>query len=346
MGEQSGGNPRFKSAGTQWKSSWKGRVPFTEMCCIDGFNQSGITGNWYQDLGGVLPLVPASGFFISAVVGIGSLPLPGGSGTAVIASNGNVAGEGWELVAFDGALTPAGDPTVGFAFRVYDGVGITAVVLQGGAGVYAIENNSGGGIEPQLGVDQLLFRIFAWFEAPGAFTDGAINIAVEGTSQGPMVALAAPYVNTDPRFFMGVGQGLNPFLAPNCIQGLVGGDGIPSGTTVADMDSVIAGDVPTDFPGWIHEVGLGFTQLGDNQFDDAAENQIVAPTGGTFVPTLSPTNGWRANNPALSVGLAPDPLAPFLGAVSLTPAFPLVFPRDTLTVACAQPSVFWAQTIA
>jgi hypothetical protein len=319
------------------------------MCCIDGFNQSGITGNWYQDggeSGDVIDIDPDEGFFVAAVVALSDLPLPGISGEAIIASNGGLADEGWELYLANGPVDFFGNPTVLFGFRVYGGAGVVADRV---ASIGAIGFEPSLVLEPQLGITQVFFRIFAWFEAVGATPFGSINIAVEGDAGGIFnTSLSAAYVNSSPRFKLGVGQGVSPLLSTNCLQGVVLGNGVPSGTAVEAMNTVLSGadNAPVTEPGWLQEVGplsqLPVTSPG--RFDDAAQYQIVAPNGRTFVPTLTAVNGWRANNPALPVGDAPDPLLPFLGSVSLVPAFPLVFPRNSLDIECSQPSVFWSQT--
>lgn len=323
MGQQSGGNPRFKSAGTLWKSSWRGRVPFTEMCWFQGFSQE-ISGNWYQDLGGVLPLVPANGFFVGAVVGIATPP-SGPSSEAVIASNGNVANEGWELVAFAGPPFPDGTPTVGFAFRVFDGAGIAAQSATPALAIFT---------DPQLGVDQIVYRVWAWFEPPSVgFTDGAIEILAE-TSLGGLAPLSAPYVNSDPRFFMGVGSGLRPFSLPNCIHGVVGGDGVPVGSQ-SNM-RILGGR-------WQEQIGPYFNASGPEP-----EYQIVAPDGGILVPSLNPTDGWRANNPPVISNqgpeAAPNPMPPFIGSVDLDFAFPVGELRGPVSAACSR-AVFYSETL-
>lgn len=313
-------------------------MAFTEMCWFQRFSQD-LSGNWYVDTGGVLPLVPANGFFIGAVVAVSQAPT-GIPAEAVIASNGNVVNEGWELVMFAGTPTPEGQETVGFAFRVFDGAGIAAQVV---TEPLVLD------IDPDVGVDQLLIRVMAWFEAPDAgAVNGAINIDAEG-ARGSVgrEELTSPYVNSDPLFKMGVGSGIRPFELPNCIHGLVGGDGVPGGATVSgSMYLVLEGVSVDNFPGWFAQIGPWTNALSANAPPEGHQYQIVAPDGGTLVPTLNPTNGWRANNPPVisgESGAAPNPLLPFLGAVDLDFAFPVGFPREPVNAACSQPSIFLSE---
>jgi hypothetical protein len=287
------------------------------MCWFQGFNDGIVTAQWYEDTGGVLPLDPANGFFIAAVVGIAVVP----SNFEVIARNGDVANEGWELRAVNSGVNPVtGNPLLSFDFRVYDGAVVTATVT---AGPFEIAPE----IEPQLGVSQILFRVFAWFDTPdGGAPNGTINIRAEDQTGlvGVGAALTNPYVNTTPFFRVGAATIVSTALTlPNCIHGIVGGDGIPAGAT----DATLAGP----YLAWLASV--------------KAESQIVAPLPDLGIPTLLSSNGWRANNPFLGPGDAPDPVIPFLGPVDLDFVFAAGGFRPPLTVACAQPSVFWIDTL-
>jgi hypothetical protein len=305
------GNPRFKGGGSLWKSSWKRQVPYTEMCWFLGFNDS-LFGQWYEDPGGVLPLVPGDGFWLGAVVGVVAPPNLGT--VEFIARNGAVSAEGWDLIMTNPGPTPAGIPTVGFTFRVWDGA---VVAASAPSGAFEIS------LDPQLGVTQRLLRVFAWFLPPpdgGAF--GSINISVESVPAiGGPFPLASAYLNSTPLLTLGKGDVLGSTLsAPNCLHGLVGGDGVKLGDD-ADMRVTAAA--------WAAQVH--------------AEYQIVVPSTEP-VASLAPIAGWRANDPALGVGTAPNPLAPFVGSTDLVfgnPA-PLATP---LSVACSQPSVFVANGV-
>jgi len=303
MGDQSGGNPRFKSAGSLWKSSWKGRVPFTEMCCIEGFDSDPqVAAALYLDFGGALPIVPANGFWLGAVVGVAVSP-PGAAQT--IAKNGSIANEGWTLTMSDAGDSATGVERVNFTFTVFGGAGAVATVTLNFPIALTL-------LEAQLGISKTYFRIFAWFLPPpdgGAF--GSINLNVEGFLSSGSVALSAAYVNSAPSLRVGADSGGGPAITtPNCLHGLVGGDGVANGDD-ADMTLTAAA--------WRAQVAL--------------EHQIVAaPT--TVLPGLVADNGWRANSPALPVAAAPNPLEPFVGAVDLVQI------GKGLTVDCSQPSVF------
>jgi hypothetical protein len=313
MGDFAGeGNPRFKGPGSLWKTSWRGKVPYTEMCCFLNFDDDP-AGQWYEDPGGALPLVPGAGFWIGAVIGVAAAP-SGGTPVEFIARNGAVSGEGWDLIMNDGGPDPSsGNPRVSFTFAVYDGAVVTAAATTGAAEFV---------LDPQAGIDRVFYRILAWFLPPpdgGAF--GSINIAQEGFVAGAPIPLAAAYVNTTPFLTVGKGDILGTALtAPNCLHGLVGGDGVKLGDD-ADMAAAALA--------WARQVHV--------------EYQIV-PLAPPALPAITTIAGWRGNTPYLLEGDAPDPLAPFVGAV------PLVFanavpPASLLSVSCGQPSVFAAQTI-
>lgn len=44
MGQQAGGSARFKGPGSLWKTSWKGKRPLLQLCCLEGFDP-----NFYEN---------------------------------------------------------------------------------------------------------------------------------------------------------------------------------------------------------------------------------------------------------------------------------------------------------
>ena len=72
MGDQAGGNARFTGPGSLWKTSWKGKVAFSELCCFAGFDRA---VNWYEDPGGALDITPADGQWINLIASIDA-PVP------------------------------------------------------------------------------------------------------------------------------------------------------------------------------------------------------------------------------------------------------------------------------
>jgi hypothetical protein len=304
MGNQAGGRARFKGAGSLWKTSWKGRSAFSEFCCFQGFAR-GEGGRYYTEPGGALDIVPAVGTWLNFIVDFGA-PLALGT-SEFIARNGTDP-EGWELIANQGMAVDG--EGVSFTFRVYDGAGVTASVTTTTIFSLALLD----GI-----LDSIGFRISAFFLPPsGPAPNGQIAIAVEGLLTTPFASLLAPYVNTTPALLLGIGTGAltEDFGPPQSICGLAGGEG---DFTALESAAHTA---------WIAQV--------------AAESQMVVMPGvvsGNAVPGYTVEDGWRGNNPYLSSGDAPDPLAPFVGADSLVEAGG----TGTLTVECGT-VIFSAET--
>lgn len=304
-----------------WKTSWRGKAPFTEMCCIGGFTDP-FPNQFYEDAGGALDIVPASGFFLNAIVGVSAPP----DGEEVIARNGGVAAEGWELVMFDPGLA---FPAVNFRFRVFDGVGPVEVTVFGTPGFSldpSFVNPSGFFNFP----DRVFFRISCAFFVPGSPVGGAfgaIAISVEGRdSTAP--TLAAAYVNTTPLLLVG-SDTLRAFEDPNCIHGVAGGTAPWSSGAV--------------FPVTAHQWAGSVAPLSNSligTISDGGSYQLEPMPDPSSLGVVN-TNGWRANYPELPTGDAPSPFLPFIGAT------PLLYangpPSGALTVSCEQPSVFWSE---
>lgn len=294
---------------------------FTEMCCVEGFSDA-FPNQFYQDAGGALDIVPATGFFLNAIVGVSAPP----DNEEVIARNGSVASEGWELVMFDPGV---GTPSVNFRFRVYDAGGPIEVIPTGS---FSLDPTAV--LNPGLTnfPDRIFFRISCAFYpaggSGGAF--GTIQIRVEGFSF-TAAALTAAYVNTTPLLLVG-SDTLRAFEVPNCIHGIAGGTCTwPVGdiSFLPTVDAWAASVGPYD----ISSPTAGFvSDTGSYQLEPMPDPLSVGVTN---------TNGWRANYPELPQGDAPSPFLPFIGAT------PLLYangpPSGALTVTCSQPSVFWSE---
>lgn len=303
MPEQAGGGTRFAKAGSLWKTSWKGRVPFSESFCISGFSGA-LGGNYYVDAA-VLPGSTATGFFVGAVVGLEVVP----AGSNVIARSGNLIDEGWTL-----DIIPGGQPgEVAFRFTVGNGVGIAAQVQRS---VFITNVGDPGGPET-IFVSVLAGLSTAANDPP----DGAAFIAVSGLTGGASFSgqvLNAPYLNSAPSLRVGIG-GIpgTQFAAPNCIQGIVGGT------------------APWTFGGGGTQIIPIFNAWNAlNASTDVAPTQIQSvPDDPTTPIGIVNTNGWRS---PLVPGDAPNPLTPFVGAVNLVyaldPAFPLAVMRHSPAV--------------
>ena len=206
MADQSGGNARFKGPGSQWKSSWKGKKPFNDMCCFQGFSIEP-DGAYYEEPGGALDLAPG-GYWLGALIHVDHA-LPDGVEQYIAMNSGAPGTEGWELV-YNKKTSTAYE----FKFRVYDGAGIAASVTT--PSVF---------ISPNVDED-IPIRIAAFFLAP---TGGAPNgaIAINAENQPAFASLASPYSNPSPYLRLGVStldeeQSMSP---PQCIYGLEGGEG-------------------------------------------------------------------------------------------------------------------------
>jgi hypothetical protein len=264
-----------------WKSSWKGKAPFNELCCFTGFTRSD-PGAYYQEPGGALDIVPAAGYWLAFLVKIGA-PLPDGV-DIFIARNGT-APEGWELIANRALI--GGEEGVSFTFRVYDGAAIAATRTS----ITMTLEDLTSGLYDAIG-----FRINAFFLPPtGGFPDGRITIATEGTVQS-MVPLTSTYSNTSPVLNLGIGTaGLEQDLGTTgAICGIAGGEGDYEALQFAAHAEWL--DLVAEVP------------------------QLVAvpeTVDGFSAPGYTADNGWRGNLPYLTPGDAPDPLAPFIGATDL-----------------------------
>lgn len=303
MGDQAGGNVRFRGPGSLWKSSWKGRRPFSQMCCVSGFGPT-ITDQYYVNDNGPLPIVPANGFFLGALVGVSQIP----TGTEVIARNGNVANEGWRLSMFS-QLTIDGGPGVGFNFTFFDGAGVAlALVSANGAPLWTEDE------QQFFGPERILFAFVGYEPPSGSFPNGeAAMLTLFSSASG---ALAAPYVNSDPRLSVGR-DGLDVLEAPNCLVGLVGGEALfNEGAIVAETISLaiqwlLAMEAAGEFLEVPNNIGLtGFANL----------------------------NGWRIVGNAGPGSSAPNPLPDFVDSE------PLVYanaqpPAGDLTIDCISPVI-------
>jgi hypothetical protein len=284
--------------------SWKGKAPLTESCCIEAFDAG---AQVYEEPGGALDIVPASGWFIATAVKVTSLP----TGPQTILRNGNVIGEGWELVMDAGLNQDQID------FRLTVNAVTSEVNVDFPTAV--LEN-----LQLIHGSDfGLWYRVFAWFYPPGSLlggVNGAFRIRAENFSATSDTSMVAPYVNSSPDLFAGL-----TLEDPNCIMGLVGGNGV-LGDGTDDMPSVAIA--------WSAEVGP-YEVLSDVISDyTTAAYQIVAVPDITGLGNIVNTNGWR---PAPPPGVAPNPLEPFIGVPPLVYA---IDPGPDLRVDCEQPTVF------
>lgn len=307
MPEQAGGGTRFARAGSLWKTSWKGKVPFSESCCISGFSGA-LGGNYYVDAA-VLPGSTGTGFFVGAVVGLEVVP----AGSNVIARSGNLIDEGWTL-----EILPGGQPNeVSFRFTVGNGFGVAAQVDES-----VFITNVGQPAGPEIVFVSVLAGLTT---AVGDPPDGAAFIVVSNTTGAGSGAffsaqvLNAPYLNSTPSLRVGIG-GIpgTQFAAPNCIQGIVGG-------TAPWVSGGGGTSITPVFRAW--NALNADTSVAPTQIQPVPEAAV--PIG------IVNTNGWRSPT---TPGAAPDPLPPFIGAVDLTYALDPNFP---LAVGCHSPTVFY-----
>jgi hypothetical protein len=308
MSKLVGGNVRFRGPGRSWKSSWRGRTIFSELCCVHGFENI----VFYQNASGPLDIVPASGFFLGALVGVAEPP----AGVAVIARNGDPL-NGWQLDMIDNS--GAWGAGVSFRYTVYDGANIAAQVV---TPLVSLANVGG------IGPPKLFVDVMVAFYQPALFPpDGMIAIAIGGALMGSE-ALAAPYANANPQLLVGrdVDElGADTFDSPNCISGLVGGTAPWTDQTLAAVsgqwrDALTAGGDTTAAPGQMVEV----------------------PT--TSVPGMVNTNGWRIPGGSVPGAAAPSPLAGFIGAEALEYGYvpvEIIGDPPTLTLESVSPVLFW-----
>lgn len=277
MGSQAGGNVRFRGPGSLWKSSWKGRPLYSEVCCITGF-AADTEGQFYENDDGPLNITPALGWFLGALPIVEEVP----AAPVVIARNGGVATEGWVLSMFDDSIS-AGEPAVGFTFTVFDGAGVAATVSVGGVLLRNLDQIGGAIAVP----------LIAAIEPPsGGFPNGRAILAVTGGTS--VAALGTPYLNTDPTLLVGT-DGTSPFVEPNCISGLVGGT---APWTAADGQTEVAA-----------------TLVAWGPLLQAANQVVEVPN--TAQAGLVNTNGWRIDANTSPFTIAPNPLPDFVDAEPL-----------------------------
>lgn len=312
------GNPRFKGGGSQWKTSWGRKVPFTEMCCIEGMADDA-ESQFYEDPGGALDIVPASGWFLGTVFKLSAKP----DSDEIIVRNGAMAGEGWQIEA----LAFGGATQVGFRMTVWDTGG--ARTLDSSLLTFPFS-----ALLPEHGVDGLYVRLSAVFYPPGSSEGGAFGsftFRVEGGNVSGATPLVAAYLNSSPHLFLGDdAAGGSAFEPPNCIHGLIGGDG-PMGDN--------ADEYVTAHQQWIESIGPAVTSTSPLEYSDGGSYQIEPFPDPSGLGRFANTNGWRANNPFLGPGIAPNPWEPFIGATDLVYGEPQPPARD-LAVVCSQPTLF------
>lgn len=293
------GFSRFRGGGSLWKTSWRGRIPYTEMCCIEGFGDQ-----FYLSNSDLMPLDFVGGSWFAVVVGITSPPAVG---TWEGIARGSAAGSGaWDL----SYTSNAGG---GLLFRLRLNVGLpsemtfaSTVVVVGDPQEYAA-----------LGYE-VFYRIFVQaVPVSGGAPNGSIAMWAEGQNVAPVGAnpLSDPYSAASPATVLGLAAADTQALqAPNCIHGAV------AGASSTQLDPLNAGGAATPFFADIEE-----------QF------QITSPPpfalDGSPAAGFAVLNGWRANNPALPVGNAPASWLPYEGADALAYGNP---EGGVLTVMCGQ----------
>lgn len=285
------GNTRFKGGGSLWKSSWKGSVLNTEMCCLDGFESVAFgdppVERWYEGAVGLLPIVPANGFLFGAVVQVSEPPVPN---AVPIAQNTDGSTAGWRMEMLD-ASPSADDPRVSFRFTMYGAAGVVGQVVSDEVLLSAVV--PGFGLPPAITI-----RVLVAVSPPsGGVPNGLLTIIPRSTfGIGPSsVALSAPYAGGNSPFYLGArGPGVSSaFQSPNCIHGVVAAEA----------------PLPLDGLASINAIYDAWTALIDVSY------QIEPlPTADVLVPVTNLV-GWRADPPA---GLAPSTLVPFVGTDELT----------------------------
>lgn len=271
---------RFGGGGSLWKTSWRKRTPFTEMCCFGGL---GVTSQFYEELGGALDINPVTGSWIAGVVAL--VTVPPATPPQIIARNSDAADEGWEL-RYQGNAN--GDVVISFA--VLPGAGEAEATVVNGAPI----------VDPLVGITTNFYRIAVfYYPAPFGGVFGSFELFVEGTSSG-VVAMPSAYVNAAPRLAIGVGSGApdTDFDLPNCMHGIAGGEG--------NFSNLVASPAQQ----WFDSVA--------EQHQLVAVPGVSQP-GSIAVPGYSALNGWRANyQPQLAAGEGPSSLSPFIGNDPLT----------------------------
>jgi len=305
MSKQVGGGPRFHGPGSLWKSSWRGRAPFSQICCVQGFGAD-IFGQYY--IGAPVEIVPASGFFLGVLVGVSEIP----AGTEPIVRNqdaGNPISAGWRLAMFPQLAADGITPGVGFNFTIYDGGGVPLVSLATAAGepLYTAT-------EQQFYGPSKLIEVFVGFEPPsGSFPDGqAVLLASSSSDSG---VLSGPYVAGASVLTVGR-EDLAAFSAPNCIAGIVAGQAQFGEAAVIAQSLALA-------QGWAAAIL------------DAGQVVAVPDTG---ITGFTNTNGWRVVTNASAGSPAPNPLDDFIDANPLSYANGDPLAND-LTIGCMSPIV-------
>jgi hypothetical protein len=307
VGQQAGGNARFKGPGSLWKSSWKGKPMLSQLCCLGGFDP-----NFYENANGPLDIDLTDGFFAGALVGVSALP----TGPSLIARNGAVANEGWDLYVVDATTDPE-DPSVGFIFTVYGGAGPVAQISVGPLPL--------GGSWGSL-VQTVFFPVVMYFSIPDGlnFPNGRIGLGLTNFPGGSPEArgeatLSAPYVNSDPHLYFG-GDGADFLEGGQCLVGLTGGID-PAADFLTDPAN-LAAFAAADWTDALKEA---------EAFVAIPETRPASPTN---------TNGWGVSETAPGAGA--DPLVDFIGSEDLA----LNQEADAPTIACTSPTVYWSDNLA
>lgn len=300
---QSGGNPRFVSAGMQWKSGWKTSEMLSELCCVQGF--ANLSSDppffaYYEDVPGPLDIVPASGFFLAAIFGVST------TDDSVIIRQGQVDNEGYEI----GFVENTPGESIDIYFSVGDGAALTTVTRT--VALYTAD-------QQQLLGPTRFFAIMAAFSPPTAgFPNGVIGLSVYESDTSLVTATAAmsnPYVNSTPGMRVGASYGVNERLVPpNCLAGFVGGT-----AEFLEDGSGFRLQVATLVRDWADDV------------QDAQRIVTVANTAS--VTALVNTNGYRIDLASPRTP-APDPLPDFIGATPL-PQVTSPSGEDALIIDCA-----------
>lgn len=298
------GFSRFRGGGSLWKTSWRGKVPLTEMCCISGFEGGQFYISPNDEPGNdLLPLDFVNGSWFAFVVGITDPPTPGSyQGIARGSSTGSGA---WDL-----SFTSNGPSLAdGLLFRLRLNVGLPTEMSFGGTQTIILDDPS----QAQLG-REIFFRIFVQAIPPfSGVPNGAIRMVVERQFLEAATPLVNPYLSPSVGTFVGIASGrTDPIAAPNCIHGLV------SGTSQSLIDPLSTSGAAVPF------------------FDSIeAEYQITEPPpfdeAGQPAVGFSVNYGWRANNPPLPD--APAQWEPYVGAQVLVYGSPESPPLD---VQCGQ----------
>lgn len=284
------GFSRFRGAGTLWKTSWRGKaVPLQQMRCIQGFEK----GQFYIANANLAPLDFVNGSWFAAVVGINEFPTPGDY-------QGIARGSTMGIDAWDLSFTSSGNSPDSVLFRLRLNVGDATEMSFGNTfGIIPDQSLQGLGYE-------VYYRIFVQaIPASGGAPNGSVLMVAENrviATPGATGILGNPYIPSaeDPNLVVGAAADADtdPIQTPNCVHGFV------AGTSTSELDPLDAGPEETAF----------FVAI-EEQF------QITEPPGvtssGDPAVGFEVLYGWRANNPPLPLGDAPDPWLPYVGAANL-----------------------------